>query len=64
MSDSERTSDPSALQGEGTANGNGRDGGAKILHLPTRGLRPRRHRYGGGDDDDPHGARSGSASCA
>src|SRR5829696_1959477 len=46
MSESERTSDPAALKGEGAADGNG-DGGATVLHLPLRHARRR-----GGDDGD------------
>jgi penicillin-binding protein 1A len=46
MSESERTSDPAALKGEGAANGNG-DGGATVLHLPLHHAR----RGGGGDGD-------------
>ena len=49
MSESERTSDPAALKGEGAANGNGDGhGGATVLHLP---LRHRRRRGGDGDGD-------------
>jgi penicillin-binding protein 1A len=51
MSESERTSDPAALRGEGDANGNGDgDGGATVLHLP---LRHHRRRGGDGDGDEP-----------
>jgi penicillin-binding protein 1A len=58
MSESERTSDPAALRGEGVANGSGDGhGGATVLHLPLRG---RRHRGGDGDGDGegPGGDRS------
>src|SRR3954470_3572269 len=48
MSDSERTSEPAALQGEGAANGNG-DGGATVLHLPLS------HRRRGSGDGDGSG---------
>ena len=51
MSDSERTSDPAALKGEGAPNGNGdSNGGATILHLP---LRHRRRGNGDGDGEEP-----------
>jgi penicillin-binding protein 1A len=45
MSESESTSDPAALKGEGATNGDG-DGGATILHLPLS-----RQPRGGGDGD-------------
>src|SRR5918995_1722718 len=49
MSESERTSDPAALKGEGVPNGNGDgDGGATVLHLP---LHHQRRRGGDGDGD-------------
>ncbi len=48
MSESDRISDPAALKGDGTPNGNG-DSGATILHLPLR----YRRGSGGGDGDEP-----------
>ena len=48
MSESDRISDPAALKGDGTPNGNG-DSGATILHLPLR----YRRGHGGGDGDEP-----------
>src|SRR5687767_9961619 len=51
MSESERTSDPAALKGEGASNGNG-DGGATVLHLPLRHSR-RRGGDGDGDGEEP-----------
>jgi penicillin-binding protein 1A len=49
MSESERSSDPAALRGEGSpSNGDG-DGGATVLHLPLRHQR----RRAGGDGDEP-----------
>jgi penicillin-binding protein 1A len=51
MSESERTSDPAALKGEGASNGNG-DAGATVLHLPLRHSR-RRGGDGDGDGEEP-----------
>jgi penicillin-binding protein 1A len=47
MSESERTSDPAALRGEGAGDGNGDGDGATVLHLPLRHSR----RRGAGDGD-------------
>jgi penicillin-binding protein 1A len=51
MSESERTSDPAALKGEGASNGSG-DGGATVLHLPLRHSR-RRGGDGDGEGEEP-----------
>ncbi|HKG63675.1 MAG TPA: transglycosylase domain-containing protein [Solirubrobacteraceae bacterium] len=57
MSESERTSDPAALKGEGAADGNG-DGGATVLHLPLRHARRRGGGDGDGEGEGPGGTRS------
>jgi penicillin-binding protein 1A len=49
MSESERTSDPAALRGEGAGDGNGDGDGATVLHLPLR--HSRRRGAGAGDGD-------------
>ena len=51
MSESERTSEPSAFkEGEAGGDGNGNGNGATVLHMP---LRRRRRKDAGGDDEPP-----------
>jgi penicillin-binding protein 1A len=53
MSESERTSDPAALRGEGAGDGNGDGDGATVLHLPLRHSRRRGAGDGDGEGEDP-----------